>query len=136
MSFKKFDKTAIEENKKKYAAEAKQRWGKTDAYAEYEKKTGNYDENNWDAASRDGDAIMSEFAQIRHLDPAGQEAQALVQKWQDHITSSYYTCTKQILSGLGQMYVGDERFTKNIDKHGEGTAAFMAAAIEVFCRNL
>ena len=134
MSFKEFDKTAIEDSKRQYAAEAKQRWGKTDAYAEYEAKTKKYDDNKWNATNDESNAILSEFGQIRHLDPAGQEAQALVQKWQDHITRSYYTCTKQILAGLGQMYVGDERFMKNIDKHGEGTAAFMAAAIEVFCR--
>ena len=62
------------------------------------------------------------------------EAQALVKKWQDYITAHFYTCTKEILSCLGQMYVGDERFTQHIDGYGAGTAAFMSAAIEAYTR--
>ena len=62
------------------------------------------------------------------------EAQALVAKLQAHITENYYTCTDEILAGLGQMYVADERFKKNIDKYGEGTAEFAAEAIAVYCR--
>jgi hypothetical protein len=63
------------------------------------------------------------------------EAQALVDKLQAHITENYYTCTDEILAGLGKMYVADERFKKNIDKYGEGTAEFAAEAIVVFCQN-
>ena len=66
--------------------------------------------------------------------PSSSEAQALVKKLQEHITTYYYTCTDEILSGLGKMYVGDERFKKNIDKHGEGTAEFVSLAIEIYCR--
>ena len=61
-------------------------------------------------------------------------AQVLVAKLQSHITENYYTCTNEILAGLGKMYVADERFKKNIDKYGEGTAEFAATAIEVYCR--
>lgn len=82
----------------------------------------------------EGAAILSEFGQNRHLDPMSPEAQALVKKWQAYITANYYKCTTSILSCLGQMYVGDERFTQNIDKLGAGTAAFMAAAIETYCQ--
>lgn len=78
--------------------------------------------------------ILSEFGQKRSLAPDSPEAQALVKKWQDYITANYYTCTKEILSCLGQMYVSDERFTHSIDGYGAGTAAFMAAAIEVYTR--
>ena len=42
MSFKQFDTTKIEEAKQQYAAEVKQRWGNTVAYAEYEKKSASY----------------------------------------------------------------------------------------------
>ena len=62
------------------------------------------------------------------------EAQALVAKLQAHITANYYTCTDEILAGLGKMYVDDERFKKNIDKYGEGTAEFASAAIEIYSR--
>lgn len=134
MSFRQFDRTEMEETRKKYAAEAKRRWGKSTAYAEYEKKTSGYDDAQWKMLDGEGAAILSEFGQNRHLDPMSREAQALVKKWQAYITANYYNCTTPILSCLGQMYVGDERFTQNIDKFGAGTAAFMAAAIEVYCR--
>ena len=82
----------------------------------------------------EGETILSEFGKNRSLAPDSAEAQALVKKWQAYITSNFYTCTKEILSCLGQMYVGDERFTQNIDQYGAGTAAFMAAAIEIYTR--
>ena len=82
----------------------------------------------------EGARILSEFGRNRSLAPDSAQAQALVKKWQAYITSNYYTCTKEILSCLGQMYVGDERFTHHIDGYGVGTAAFMAAAIEIYTR--
>ena len=62
------------------------------------------------------------------------KAHAIVAKLQAHITANYYTCTDEILAGLGKMYVADERFKKNIDKYGDGTAEFVATVIEVYCR--
>ena len=62
------------------------------------------------------------------------EAQALVKELQNYITENYYTCTNEILAGLGQMYVADERFKTNIDKNGDGTAEFVSKAIEIYCR--
>ena len=133
MSFKEFDTTKIEENKKKYAAEIKERWGKSDAYAESEQKTKTYGEEQWNILNGEWNAILLEFAENRHFKPDSKDAQNLVKKWQDYITKNFYTCTNEILSGLGKMYVGDERFTQNIDKNGEGTAEFMADAIAVYC---
>ena len=124
MDFKAFDTKKIEE----YTAEAKAKWGNTDAYREYEQR-GKQDM---------GDALMEVFAEIgkvRHLNPASEEAQELVKKLQQFISGNYYTCTKQILQGLGQMYVADERFRQNIDcAGGAGTAEFVARAIEIYCK--
>ena len=134
MSFRQFDTAKIEETKKKYAEEAKQRWGDTSAYAEYEKKSRSYSDAQQNMLDGEGAGILSEFGQNRSLAPDSAQAQALVKKWQAYITSNYYTCTKEILSCLGQMYVGDARFTQHIDQYGAGTAAFMAAAIEIYTR--
>ena len=134
MSFRQFDTTKIEEMKKQYAEEAKQRWGGTAAYAEYEKKSAGYSDAQQNMLDGEGAMILSEFGRDRFLAPDSAETQALVKKWQAYITSHYYTCTKEILSCLGQMYVGDERFTQHIDQYGAGTAAFMAAAIEIYTR--
>ena len=93
-----------------------------------------YSEAQQKMLNGEGERILSEFGRNRSLSPDSAQAQALVQKWQAYITSNYYTCTKEILSCLGQMYVGDERFTQHIDQYGAGTAAFMAAAIEIYTR--
>ena len=131
-SFKQFDTTKIEEAKQQYAAEVKQRWGNTVAYAEYEKKSASYNTVQQKMLDGEGAAILNEFGKNRSLPPDSVEVQELVKKWQAYITDNYYNCTKEILSCLGQMYVGDERFTQHIDQYGVGTAAFMAAAIEVY----
>lgn len=62
------------------------------------------------------------------------ETKALAAKLQKYITANYYTCTDEILAGLGKMYVADERFKKNINKYGEGTVEFASKAIAVFCQ--
>lgn len=134
MSFKQFDTTQIKKTKEAYTAEAKQRWGQTDAYAEYEEKTKNYDDPQWKLLTGEGADILRQFGKNRHLDPGNPEAQVLVKKWQDYITANFYTCTKAILSCLGEMYIGDDRFTQNIDRNGQGTALFMATAIEIYCK--
>ena len=133
MSFKEFDNSKIEENKRKYSEEVKNRWGNTDAYKEYEKKTSNYNKNSWNAINEEMVEILKEFADNRNEDPNSFIVQSLVEKWRAYITRNFYNCTKEILSSLGLMYIGDERFKENIDKYGEGTAEFMAKAIEFYC---
>ncbi|MEG1863001.1 MAG: MerR family transcriptional regulator [Oscillospiraceae bacterium] len=133
MSFKQFDNSEFEDTKKKYAQEVKERWENTAAYAESEEKIMGYDQDKLKILSGEGAAILGEFGKNRDIKADSDEAQALVKKWQDYITANFYNCTKEILSCLGLMYIADERFTQNIDKNGEGTAAFMAAAIEIYC---
>jgi len=120
---------------KNYETETRSRWGKTDAYIEHEQKTKNYTKEKWVEASDGLMAIFAEFAACKESGASADsaEAQALVAKLQAHITANYYTCTDEILAGLGKMYVADERFKKNIDKYGEGTSAFAAEAIDLFC---
>ena len=119
---------------KNYENEARSRWGNTDAYREHEQKTKNYAKEKWAEAS---DGIMSIFAEFAPLKNRGEtadsaETQALVAKLQAHITANYYTCTDETLAGLGKMYVADERFKKNIDKYGEGTAEFASEGIRIY----
>ena len=114
--------------------EARSRWGNTDAYHEHEQKTKNYTKEKW-AESNDGMmAIFAEFAACKQngAEADSTEAQTLVAKLQAHITANYYTCTDEILAGLGKMYVADERFKKNIDKYGEGAAEFASEGIRIY----
>ena len=119
-----------------YKAEVQTRWGDTAACREYAEKTKAWGQEQWDGAAAGMELIFAEFALCagKGGSPDGEKARNLVKKLQDCITENYYTCTKEILAGLGQMYAADERFRKNIDRHGEDTALFMAAAIEIYCR--
>ena len=121
---------------KNYETEARSRWGTTDAYREHEQKTKNYTKEKWAEANDGLMAIFAEFAKCKDSGASADsaEVQALVDKLQAHITANYYTCTDEIIAGLGEMYVADERFQKNIDKYGEGTAEFASKAIAVFCQ--
>ena len=117
-----------------YDNEARSRWGDTDAYREHEQKTKSYTKEKWAEANDGLMAIFAEFAECKDGGASADsaEAQAFVAKLQAHITTNYYTCTDEILAGLGKMYVADERFKKNIDKYGEGTAEFASEAIAIF----
>ena len=119
---------------KNYENEARSRWGNTDAYREHEQKTNNYTKEKWAEANDGLMAIFAEFAACKENGASADSAEshALVAKLQAHITANYYTCTDEILAGLGKMYVSDERFKKNIDKYGEGTAEFAAEGIRIY----
>ena len=119
-----------------FDVEIYKRYGNTVAYREHEQKTKGYTKEKWAEANDGMMAIFAEFASCKNNSASAEsaEAQALVAKLQAHITANYYTCTDEILAGLGKMYVADERFSKNIDKYGEGTAEFVSNAIVVFCQ--
>ena len=119
---------------KNYESEARERWGNTDAVREHEQKTKNYTKEKWAEANDGLMAIFAEFATLKNSGASADsaEAQALVAGLQAHITENYYTCTDEILAGLGKMYIADERFEKNIDKHGEGTAEFVSEGIRIY----
>ena len=121
----------------KYESEVRSRWGNTDAYCEHEEKTKNYSKEKWAEANDGLMAIFVEFVACKNSGASADsaEAQILVAKLQAHITANYYTCTNEILAGLGKMYVADERFKKNIDKYGEGTAEFAAEGIRIYVEN-
>lgn len=130
MNFKPFDTTEADE----YSAQAKAKWGKTEAYREYEQKTKGQTTQQLQATGSDLMAVFARIGTIRHLSPASPEAQAMVKELQEFITAHYYTCTKQILRGLGQMYIAGDSMTENIDAAGgEGTADFTHRAINIYC---
>lgn len=122
MNFSAFDKTKING----YAEEAKQKWGHTGAYKEYEQRQS-------DSLDKTDELMLyfSEIGKIKHLPPDSIEAHNAIKKLQNFITENYYTCTDEILKGLGQMYICDERFKRNIDHAGgSDTAEFIAKAID------
>ena len=129
MDFSGFDARKIDD----YAAQAKAAWGKTETWKEFESR-GNTREQN----KQSGDALMAlftEFGKRRDIAPASDEAQQMVQQLRDFITANFYTCTVPVLRGLADMYDGGGDFTANIDKAGgQGTAAFIANAMRIYCQ--
>ncbi|MBY0752863.1 MerR family transcriptional regulator [Streptococcus sp. 2018037] len=115
-----------------YKAEAKERWGQTAAYAEFEEW---YDASKDRVFAQEMQAIFEVFGKMQSLEADHPDVQAQVANLQAYITENFYTCTKEILRNLGLMYVEDERFSVNIDRAGgPGTAAFVSQAIAVYCR--
>ena len=130
MDFKAFDKTKLEE----YARRAKAEWGSTPEYREFEQKAeGRTDEQAGDL-NRQMMNIFAEFGSERGTDPACEKVQGLVKTLQDFISENFYTCSDQILSGLGQAYAAGGEMTENIDRAGgKGTGAFACEAIRLYC---
>ena len=130
LTFEAFDTNKIDE----YAAEAKKSWGNTPAYKEYEEKSKSRSRDDERGIAERMMDIFAEFGKMRGGDPSSEEAQQLVKRLQDFITENYYTCTDEILSGLGRMYAAGGEFTANIDRAGgEGTADFTNRAIGIYC---
>ena len=130
MDFTVFDTKKIDE----YSKRAKEQWGKTPEYKEFEEKSKDWTDEYQQGMLKDFMQIFVEFGEMKSMDPADEKVQLQVKKLQDYITEHFYNCTKDILSCLGKMYSGGGEFTENIDKAGgEGTAEFSAKAIEIYC---
>lgn len=130
MDFSAFDTKKMDE----YAAQAKENWGKTEAYKEFEEKSKDWTEETEKNLEVEVMSLFVAFGEMKYLDPADEKVQAQVKKMQEYFTANFYNCTNQILSGLGRMYAGGGDFTENIDKvGGKGTAEFVHKAIEIYC---
>jgi DNA-binding transcriptional MerR regulator len=115
----------------RYEAEATDRWGGTDAYAQASARTAGYGPEQWKAIGDEADSIYGRFADLMASDtPAdAPEASAAVEEHREHISRWFYDCTPEIHSGLGQMYSSDGRFRETIDRHADGLAAYLSEAI-------
>ncbi|HEL2291345.1 TPA: MerR family transcriptional regulator [Streptococcus suis] len=128
MDFHAFDSSQLEA----YKAEAKERWGNTAAYVEFEER---YDASKDRVFAKEMQAIFEVFGKMQSLEADHPDVQVQVANLQAYITENFYTCTKEILKNLGLMYVEDERFSANIDQAGGlGTAAFVSQAIAIYCQ--
>ena len=130
MDFDVFNKNEME----KYKAEVKEKWGNTKAYQEYKQKDIARNESDDSKLTNELMTMFSAFGKLKHLTPGADEVQKKIAALQKFITDNFYVCTNEILRGLGQLYVEDERFQKSIDKAGgNGTAEFVSQAISVYC---
>lgn len=130
MDFSAFDTTKIDD----YAAQAKAMYGKTEAYREYAAKAKNRTPEEETQLQEKLLAIFSDFGAVRDLPPESDTVQMLVERLRQFITAHFYDCTPQVLQMLGKMYAGGGKITEAIEETGgKGTAALVAAAIQVYC---
>ena len=120
----------------KYKNEAAERFGGTDAYKEFKQRTAGYSEQDFAGSAEGLNEVFKKFAQCKAqgFTPDSPQAQEIVRELKAFITQNFYTCTDEILKGLGTMYTADERFRENIDKHGSGTSEFVSKAIEFYSK--
>ncbi len=136
MDLNAFNKDEFEKMRESYKNEAKERFGKTAAFKEHEEKTKAYSKEKWNEVGNGINKIMAEFSEIMNAGIAPEDGRAtlLAEKLKKFITETQYTCTDEILLCLGEMYVTDERFKKNIDRNGAETAEYINAAIKAYCK--
>lgn len=131
--FRPFNKSEIEAHQKKYEKEVEERWGDTDAYKQSKQKASQYTKEDWEKIQQEGDEIDRELVKLMDRDPSDPDVQHLIDRKRQHITDYFYECSLDIFRGLGDMYVNDPRFTKNIDKWKEGYAEFLSKAMHAYC---
>lgn len=127
-----FSSKDMEMYKEKYRAEVEEKYSK-EVVDECNKKVDNYSKDQWEKVTGRGNEIFAEIAALMHLSYEDEKVQLLLATYQNYITESFYECTLEIFEGLGQMYVGDQRFTKNINKTQDGLAEFISKGIAHYC---
>ncbi|MDZ5254566.1 MerR family transcriptional regulator [Clostridium sp. LIBA-8841] len=128
-----FEGFDIEKHNKLYEDEVEKKYGESDAYNESKKKTSKYSKEDWNNIMEEIDGVYRELAELKDRDVSDEKVQELVHNWRMLITKNFYNCSIEIFSGLADMYIYDERFTKNIDKYGEGFANFLSEAMKYYC---
>ena len=130
MNFEVFDTNEIEQ----YKAEVKSKWGNSKAYQEYEQRVVSHSEHNDSKFVNEIMSLFTDLGAMKQLPPTDKAVQEKIAALQAYINENFYTCSNDILKELGEMYVCDDRFKKNIDRFGgEGTAKFVREAIFVYC---
>lgn len=132
MGFEAFDKTEIEQ----YKQEARERWGATEAYQEYVHKQLRLTPEESRMQGEEVMHFLKTVGEMRSLPPESEAVQQKIKELQELFTRNFYRCTNQILSYLGESYVDNQRFQRNIDQEcGEGTALFLRDAIRIYCKS-
>lgn len=130
MDFTVFDTKKMDE----YAKRAREQWGQTAEYGEFEQKTKNWTADEKSSVLKKLMEIFVRFGEMRQLEPSVDRVQSQVKALQDYISAHFYQCTDTVLSGLGKMYAAGGEFTENIDAAGGvGTADFANRAIQIYC---
>jgi DNA-binding transcriptional MerR regulator len=110
-----------------HAEEAEQRWGGSDAYRQSQRRVSNYTKEDWLKIKTEHDEVAANLAALFESGaaPESEEAMAAAEAHRQHISRWFYDCSYEIHRGLGEMYVGDERFRANYDALAPGLSEFI-----------
>lgn len=133
--FDSFDQSDIEAHKKKYAKEVEERWGNTKAYKQSAQRTAKYGPEDYKRIQEETDRIYDELVSLMDQEVSHERVQVLVDQLRQGISKNFYDCDLVTFAGLGEMYVADPRFTKNLDAYGQGFAAYLSKAIAYYTAN-
>jgi DNA-binding transcriptional MerR regulator len=114
-----------------FADEAEQRWGDTEAYRQSQRRVATYTKEDWLKIKAEEEQVRASLAAAftAGLAPDSEEAMAAAEAHRQHISRWFYDCSHEIHRGLGEMYVGDERFRANYEAVAPGLARFIREAI-------
>jgi DNA-binding transcriptional MerR regulator len=119
-----------------YEAEAKERWGDTEAYRESAKRTKRYGKDDWRRIQEEQATIYADAVAAlqdgREADSA--EAMDLAERHRQSIGRWFYPCGRAMHAKLADLWEADPRYGENMDKHGAGLTAFLAAAVRANAR--
>ena len=85
----------------------------------------------------DFNSLFRMLARLREQEPSSEKVQTAMEEMYQLFNSSvgvHYTA--EMFKGLGQMYVDDVRFTKNIDAFGAGLSMFLKEAMAIYANSL
>jgi len=132
MDFKAFDASAIRAHEAKFRQETEDLYGDSEAYKLANKKFSQYTDEDLESIQDQYEAILKGLANLLGHPPESQPVQDLVKAWQDHITTYYYPCNKDILLGLSHMYQSDDQFRSSMDAYGTGVTDLLVAGIQCY----
>jgi hypothetical protein len=115
-----------------YEAEAEQKWGETEAWAQSKRRTTSYSKDDWLRIKAEGEDIEARFAAaLKDGVPADSEpAMDLAEEHRQQINRNFYDCPAQMHAGIGRMYVEDERFTAHYEEIAPGLAQYVSTAVQ------
>lgn len=114
-----------------YAAEAKDRWGDTDAWRQSQQRTSRYTKADWEEIKAEAEEVNAAFvAALEAGEPATSEAAMdAAERARLHIHERFYSLSADFHRNLGDMYVSDPRFTKTYEDIRPGLAQYVRDAI-------
>jgi DNA-binding transcriptional MerR regulator len=115
--------------REEYRREAKELYGASDAFSQSEARTARFGKEDWTQVKDETDRIFMSFKKAMDEGRNEEDAGELVEEWKEFITSNFYDCTLEILTGLAELYVTDERFKKNLEGYGKGLSGYISRAI-------